>query len=160
MSGHASSDDRMNRQRAEHVVASTAEARDAREVRDAGDARVIRFARWPGRMSLVFGLLAGPLVVLLNQVTIYASNMWVCGKGMSWSLHIIPVISLIIALGAAYTAHRDWTDLGRGIRDKEATIAERSRFLALLGIGASAISALLILAMWLSIIVFGPCMRA
>jgi hypothetical protein len=111
-------------------------------------------------MSLVFGLLAGPIVVLLNQEIIYASTMWVCGKGMAWSLHIIPVVSLIVTLGAGYTAHRDWTDLGRGIRDKEATIAERSRFLALLGMGASATSALLILAMWLTIVIFGPCMRA
>ena len=98
--------------------------------------------------------------MLLNQTIIYASNMWVCGKGFSWSLHIIPIISLLIALGAGYTAHRDWTDLGRGMRDQEATVAERSRFLALLGMGTSALSALLILAMWLTIFVFGPCMRA
>jgi hypothetical protein len=136
------------------------ESRDARTPRDARDTRIARFARWPGRMSLVFGLLAGPVVVLLNQEIIYAANMWVCGKGMSWSLHIIPVISLLIALGAGYTAHRDWTDLGRGIRDQEATVGERSRFLALLGMGTSAISALLIFAMWLTIFVFGPCMRA
>ena len=145
------------------IEVSTREAREVREhreARDVRDTRIGRFAHWPGRLSLVFGLLAGPTVVLLNQLTIYASNMWVCGKGMSWSLHIIPLISLLIALGAAYTAHRDWTDLGRGIRDQEATVDERSRFLALLGMGASALSALLILAMWLTILVFGPCMRA
>ena len=119
-----------------------------------------RERRWPSKASLVFGLVTGPVVVLLNQETIYASNMWVCGKGMSASLHIIPLVSLAIALGAAYVAHRDWTDLGKGIRDQEATIAERSRFLALLGMGTSALSALLILAMWLTIFVFGPCMRA
>src|SRR5690348_10237075 len=135
MSGPVSSEGGMNRQRAEHVVVSPRDARDTREAHDARDTRVARFASGTGKLSLVFGLLAGPLVVLLNQETIYASNMWVCGKGMFWSLHIIPVISLIIALGAAYTAHRDWTDLGRGIRDKEATVAERSRFLALLGMG-------------------------
>ena len=136
------------------------EVREQREARDVRDTSIGRFAHWRGRMGLVFGLLAGPTVVLLNQETIYASNMWVCGKGMSWSLHIIPLISLVIALGAAYIAHRDWTDLGKGIHDKEATIAERSRFLALLGMGTSAISALLILAMWLTIFIFGPCMRA
>ena len=121
---------------------------------------VARFAHWRGRMSLIAGLLVGPFVVLLNQEIIYASNMWVCGKGMSWSLHIIPVLSLVMTLAAAYVAHRDWTDLGRGIRDNDATIVERSRFLALLGMGSSALSALLIVAMWLTIFVFGPCMRA
>jgi hypothetical protein len=122
--------------------------------------RAARFAHWRGRMSLLAGLLTGPVVVLLNQVLIYASNMWVCGKGMSWSLHIIPVLSLVMTLTAAYVAHRDWTDLGRGIRDNDATIVERSRFLALLGMGSSALSALLLVAMWLTIFVFGPCMRA
>ena len=68
--------------------------------------------------------------------------------------------AVVNTLGAGFLAWRDWDRVGRGVEDEAATIDSRSRFLALGGMAISALSALLILAQWLAIFVFGACMRA
>jgi hypothetical protein len=119
-----------------------------------------RFRRWPGLLSLSLGVLLGPILVLVNEGLIYVSNMWACGVGKQPALHIIPVVCLVVTGGAGWLAYRDWRRVGRGIEEAAATIDSRTRFLALAGMGISALSALVILAQWLPIFVFGSCMRA
>lgn len=118
------------------------------------------FTRWPGLLSLSLGLLLGPIVALGNQQMIYSANMWACGNNGWGAMHLIPLLCLIVAIGAGLTARRDWKAVGGGVRDEEATVAERTRFVALCGIFISAFSALVILAQWAAIFVFEPCMRA
>ena len=50
--------------------------------------------------------------------------------------------------------------VGRGTEDEAGTVNSRTRFVAMCGMAASALSALVILAQWLAIVVFGACMRA
>jgi hypothetical protein len=119
-----------------------------------------RLTRWPGLLSLTLGIVAGPIAVLVNEELIYVTNMWACGTGKQLAMHVVPIICLLVTLGAALLAWRDWDRVGRGIEDEAATIDSRSRFLALGGMAVSALSALLILAQWLAIFVFGACMRA
>jgi len=119
-----------------------------------------RFGRWPGLLSLSLGVILGPIAALANQEMIYVTNMWACGTGSRLAMHIVPLVCLIVAVGAGLLARADWARLGGGTEDEAATVDSRSRFLALAGMAASAISALLILAQWLAIFVFGPCMRS
>jgi len=119
-----------------------------------------RLTRWPGLLSLTLGIVAGPIAVLANEELIYVTNMWACGTGRQLAMHVVPIICLLVTLGAGLLAWRDWDRVGRGIEDEAATIDSRSRFLALGGMAISALSALLILAQWLAIFVFGACMRA
>ena len=126
----------------------------------AADGGVNAFARWPGLLSLTLGLLLGPVIALVNQQLIYAANMWACGHGAQATMHIIPALSLLVTVGAGITAYRDWKAVGAGVEDEEATIATRTRFVALLGITISAFSSLVVLAQWSAIFVFDPCMRA
>jgi hypothetical protein len=119
-----------------------------------------RFTRWPGLATLTLGVVLGPIAVLVNEELIYVTNMWACGTGNQLAMHVVPVICLIVALGGGILAWSDWVRVGRGTEDEDATVDSRTRFLALCGIAASAISALLILAQWLAIFVFGACMRA
>lgn len=121
---------------------------------------IARFARWPGMLRLSLGVVLGPIAMLVNEELIYVSNMWACGTGKQMAMHIVPLICLLVALGAGFLAWSDWVSVGRGVEDEAATIDSRSRFLALAGMAASALSALLILAQWLAIFVFGSCMRA
>jgi hypothetical protein len=86
--------------------------------------------------------------------------MWACGTGRQLAMHVVPIICLIVALGAGLLAWKDWVRVGGGTEDEAATVDSRSRFLALCGIAVSALSALIILAQWLAIFVFGACMRA
>ena len=121
---------------------------------------VATFARWPGLLRLSLGVLLGPVVALVNQELIYSVNMWACGRGMHWTMHIVPLLCLAATLGAALVAYRDWQSVGRGLEDEQATVETRSRFLSLLGIAISVFSSMVILAQWAAIFVFGPCMRA
>lgn len=118
------------------------------------------FTRWPGLLSLSLGVLLGPIVALANQQLIYAANTWACGHNAWATMHIIPLLCLIVAMGAGLTAYRDWNATGRGVHDEDATIEQRTRFVALLGMALSTFSAAVIIAQWLAIVFFGPCMRA
>lgn len=119
-----------------------------------------RFTRWPGLLSLSLGVLLGPVAVLVNEELIYLTNMWACGTRSQLAMHVVPLVCLIAALFAGFLAYADWGRVGRGMEDGAATVDSRSRFLALSGMAISALSALLILAQWLAIFVFGACMRA
>jgi hypothetical protein len=117
------------------------------------------FSRWPGLLSLSLGVLLGPIAVLVNEELIYVTNMWACGMGKQPAMHIVPIICLLVTIGAGLLARRDWIRVGRGIEEEAATVDSRTRFLALGGMWISALSALIILAQWLAIFVFGACMR-
>jgi hypothetical protein len=119
-----------------------------------------RFTRWPGLLGLSLGVLLGPIAALVNEGMIYVTNMWACGRGSQLALHVVPLVCLIVAVGAGVLAYADWGRVGRGAEDAAATVDARSRFLALSGMATSAISALVILAQWLAIFVFGACMRS
>jgi hypothetical protein len=119
-----------------------------------------RFVRWPGLLSLTLGVVLGPIAMLVNEEMIYLTNMWACGTRSQLAMHVVPLICLIVAAGAGFRAYADWNRVGRGVEEKAATVDSRTRFLALGGMAISALSALLILAQWLAIFVFGACMRA
>jgi hypothetical protein len=119
-----------------------------------------QFARWRGLLSLSLGIVLGPLVALIHQETVYAVNMWACGRHLHATMHIVPVLSLVVVFGAAYGGYLNWNAIGRGVEDEHASIVTRTRFLALLGMTISIFSALVILAQWFAIFMFEPCMRA
>lgn len=119
-----------------------------------------RLTRWPGLLGLTLGVVAGPIAMLVNEELIYLTNMWACGTGKQLAMHVVPLICLAVTIGAGSLAWRDWVRVGRGVEDEAATVDSRSRFLALTGMAVSALSALIILAQWLAIFVFGACMRA
>jgi hypothetical protein len=118
-------------------------------------------ARWPGLLSLSLGVLLGPVVVLVNQELIYALNMnqGSCPARTPLALHLVPLVCIVVTLGAGLLAHREWDRAGRGIEDSQATVDGRTRFLGLLGMWICALSVLLILAQWLAVFVFNPCLR-
>jgi hypothetical protein len=118
------------------------------------------FTRWPGLLSLSLGVLLGPTVALANQQLIYAVNMWACGHRMHATMHIVPIICLVITVGTGIMAYRDWRAVGGGVEDAEASVYARTRFLAILGMTLSIFSSLVILAQWAAIFIFDPCMRA
>ena len=59
----------------------------------------------------------------------------------------------------AITAYRDWRAVGGGVEEEAATIGSRTRFLAIMGMGISVFSSLVVIAQWAAIVVFAPCMR-
>jgi len=104
--------------------------------------------------------LLGPIAALVNQELIYSANMWACGVGVRSAMHVIPFLCLVLAVGAGLTARRDWKAVGGGTQDEDATVEQRTRFVALVGMMMSVFSAAVIVAQWAAIFVFEPCMRA
>lgn len=121
---------------------------------------IVRFTRWPGLLRLTLGVVLGPIAALANEELIYVTNMWACGARTQWTMHFVPLVCLLVTVAAGFISWSDWVSVGRGLEEEEATVDARSRFLALAGMGISALSALIILAQWLAIFVFGACMRA
>jgi uncharacterized membrane protein len=111
-------------------------------------------------VNLVLGWILGPVIALLNQQLIYAANMYACGRNLQHASHVIPALCLAVTLGAGWQAWRDWKISGAGVEDEEATVAARSRFIAMGGMAISAFSSLVVIAQWATIFVFDPCMRA
>src|SRR4051812_15974565 len=102
--------------------------------RDAGPNEAARFLRWPGLLRLTLGVTLGPVAVLVNEELIYVTNMWACGTGGQLAMHIVPLVCLLVALGAGFMSWGDWASVGRGVEDEAATVPSRSRFLALCGL--------------------------
>ncbi|MFI5228297.1 MAG: hypothetical protein ACHQWU_04465 [Gemmatimonadales bacterium] len=109
---------------------------------------------------LSLGVLLGPVAALANQQMIYASDTWACGHNVHAVLHIIPAVALALVVGAGAAAFTEWRAAGRGVEDEHGAEGARTRFLALIGLSISAISALVVIAQWASIFTFGSCMRA
>jgi hypothetical protein len=127
-------------------------------VRDSSDAGLTRYERWPGIFGLAYGMIAAPLTALIMQTAAYNGVHWACGHDRNIGpVHILPAISVVLAIVAIWISWRDWTAVGRITRAEGGTVSERTRFLALSGLLLSAYGLLLILAMWAPLVIFDPC---
>lgn len=118
------------------------------------------YTRGPGLLSLTLGVVLGPIAALVNLQLIYGANMWACGRNQPILMHIVAGLCLAVAVGTCLTAHANWKAVGRGVEEEEATLATRTRFAAIAGVGISAFAALVILTQWAAVFVFDPCLRA
>jgi hypothetical protein len=118
------------------------------------------YTRWPGLLSLSLGWLLPPFIALVNQQLIYAANMWACGRNMHASMHLVPLLCVIVTVATGFFAYRDWRQVGAGVEEEGGDVLSRSRFIAIGGMVISVFSSLVILAQWAAIVVLDPCMRA
>lgn len=116
------------------------------------------FRRPRGIASLWFAVLAGPLAWMLGLNTQYALVRVACAKQSMLPLHALSVATLLLALAGGLVAWREWSRAGRGWADEGAGPIPRSRFMAGLGLLASALFSLAIVAQWVASFFFNPCM--
>lgn len=113
--------------------------------------------RKPGpRFGLWYGILVAPLAWMADQQISYSLVAHSCSTGHHYLMITISAISFLIALSGALLA---WVNLSR---TREATldgghVADRSRFMSLLGIAASLGWAMVIIAMAIPRIMLTPC---
>lgn len=124
---------------------------------DVREAARRRFTTWPGQLVLMASWLLPPLLVLANQQISYMTIPWACARRALPAIHIVPVLCLIAVGVCFWLSLGDWRRTGGGRDEDAATVFARSRFLALLGLAVSVYSALIILAMWLPLWMFDPC---
>ena len=109
--------------------------------------------------ALWAGVLAGPLAALTQLQVNYALALWACGAGREWALHLVALLALAVTVGAGLLSWRNWRRAGAGWEDDGAGVVPRSRFMAAVGVLISAHAALVVVAQWIPIFVYGPCER-
>lgn len=83
---------------------------------------------------LWLAVLSGPLAWALDELASYSLAATACDLGTSWLLHLVFVVSLLLALGGAALAHRVGRRLPDGSTAQGGLQASRARFMALAGI--------------------------
>ena len=119
----------------------------------------VRHLREPrGIAALWFAVLAGPLAWMLGLNAGYGLVRVACAKQNMLYLHAVSVLTLLLALAGGWVAWREWKRTGREWAGEEPGAIPRSRFMVALGLLASALFSLTILAQWTASFFFNPCM--
>lgn len=102
------------------------------------------------------GLPAAPVAFLLNLQTMYILVTLTCGTARPW-LQLSAALTLLLAIGGGALAWRNWKRCGAWWPGQGGDALARSRFMAALGLFASVLFSLVILAQWMVTWVLGPC---
>jgi hypothetical protein len=120
---------------------------------------VSEFKEGAGPLALWAGVLAGPIATLTQLQANYTLVLWACGSGREWPLHLVSLLALAVTAAGGLLSWRNWRRAGASFEDGGAGVAARSRFMAAVGIMISALTALVVVAQWIAVFVYGPCDR-
>ena len=117
------------------------------------------FAKTGGLLALWAGLLAGPVVWLVQFQTNFTLVPILCRSGAhNVALHAVFVVALLLVASAALLAWRNLRAVGATQEGTdEAGVVTRTRFMSLLGLSVACVFFIVILAQWIASWVFGPC---
>ena len=101
--------------------------------------------------------LLGPLAVLSGLEIAYIFADRACVTGDMLPVHLTWLASLLAAALGGWLGWREWQRWGGNHAAEDAGPGGRSRFLSLLGMLLSAMTALVIPALWSAAFVFHPC---
>jgi len=110
----------------------------------------------PGRLALWAGLLAAPVAFLFNLQTMYILVTMTCRSARPW-LQLSGAATLLLAVAGGVLAWRNWRRSGVSWPGQGGDALARSRFMAALGLFASVLFSLVIIAQWMVTWVLGPC---
>jgi H+/gluconate symporter-like permease len=111
-------------------------------------------ARSPG--AQFYSLLIGPIAWAADLGLSYANVYHACSTGHHYVLHVITLVSLIVALTGAYVGWQEFQAVREGDEEGGSAI-DRSHFMSLLGIASGLGFALVIIATAVPKFVFSPC---
>lgn len=101
-----------------------------------------------------------PVVALAAQSVMYSLVTPACSRQAELMIHVVAAVSLVIVLVLAVVAYGESTvhrGAPRSHDNDDAAGGAPSRFLATVGTAVAALSALVILGMWLGVWVLSPC---
>lgn len=106
-------------------------------------------------MRTWFGLIVAPLLALADQSVSYATVAWSCAHQHSLALHLIHGTFLVAVVVGTFIAWSGWRGTSPVSWAGEGVAARH--FLAGVAVASGALSALVIVAMWLPVWVVAPC---
>jgi hypothetical protein len=106
-----------------------------------------------------FAIIVTPLVALAQQSINYALVAAECAQQQRLPVHAVAAAALAIALIGAASAWRDLRTIGAAPIADSGDSRSNARLLALVGVCVSAITALAVIAMWLTAAFIPPCVR-
>lgn len=102
-------------------------------------------------------VIAGPLIVALEQQTNYVLVRQACSMQRNLALYVVTIVAILLTIGTAMVGMSIWRRAGTDWPTEAADLANRIRFISVLGILSSAMSFLLIVAQGIATIHFDPC---
>jgi hypothetical protein len=117
------------------------------------------FKEGAGPGLLWAGVLVGPSATLIQLQTNYALVLWACGSGQVWVLHLVALAALLLCAAAGLLSWRNWRKTGAGWEDEGAGPIPRSRFMSVVGMFVSLMSAVVTIAQWLAVFIYSACQR-
>jgi hypothetical protein len=108
-------------------------------------------AQWVG-LGLAPAVFAAHLQIAYNLVP------WACVRrgGEVW-IHVVGVLSVVLALIGAIVAWRVWLSAGREVPGEDGGSLPRTRFIGAVGLGTSSMLTLLLFAQWVTAFFLSPC---
>ena len=106
-------------------------------------------------MRIWFALLAAPVLALADQSVSYATVGWACAHQQAIAVHAVHALFLVATVVGTVAAWQLWRATAAAQPSDE--VLARRHFLAGLATASSALSSLVIVAMWFPTWVLAPC---
>ena len=104
-------------------------------------------------MKIWYALLLAPLLALTDQSVAFATSGWACSHQHAPVMHAVHALFFVLIVAGTVVA---WRHL-RSLPARGAEPAANRRFLAGLATASGALSALVVIAMWIPVSVLSPC---
>ena len=102
-------------------------------------------------------MVAGPAIVALEQQTNFVLVRQACSVQRNLALYVVSIVAILLTIATVWIGVSIWRRVGASWPTEASDLANRIRFISVLGILSSVISFLLIVAQGIATVVFNPC---
>jgi hypothetical protein len=117
------------------------------------------FSQTRGIIWLWAGLLTAPLAFLLHLQINYSLVTQLCQSAHKLAMHLVTLAFLLVSAGGGLIAWSNWKAVGQKWPGEAGSVAERSRFMSVVGLLISVLVIFGLIAQWIPQFIFDPCQR-
>jgi hypothetical protein len=102
-------------------------------------------------------MIAGPAIVAAEQQANFVLVRQACSMQRNVTLYVVTIVAMLLTIATAMIAVSIWRRAGAAWPTEESDLANRIRFISVLGLLSSGMSFLVILAQGIATVNFDPC---
>jgi hypothetical protein len=102
-------------------------------------------------------MIAGPAIVAAEQQANFVLVRQACSMQRNVALYVVTIVAMLLTIATAMIAVSIWRRTGAAWPTEESDLANRIRFISVLGLLSSGMSFLVILAQGIATVNFDPC---